>query len=74
MVLKNTGDKTQHSILNQLSIPFDKNYNEVISRPLRPIHYLGSKLRILDSILDVVNDLDPSGSPIFFFFQVSTLR
>src|SRR4030042_2259461 len=39
--------------------------------PLRPIHYLGSKLRIVNSICEVVGKIDPSGGPVCDLFAGS---
>ena len=37
----------------------------------RPIHYLGSKLRIIDAIKDAVNRIDPSHQPVCDLFAGS---
>jgi adenine-specific DNA methylase len=39
--------------------------------PLRPIHYLGSKLRIVDLVREVVDTLDASGGPVCDLFAGS---
>ena len=47
---------------------------EIVSRvcvPLRPIHYLGSKLRIVDLIREVVDAVDASGGPVCDLFAGS---
>ena len=41
------------------------------SRIFRPIHYLGSKLRMIDSILDVVANVDPSRGRVCDLFAGS---
>lgn len=39
--------------------------------PLRPIHYLGSKLRIVDLVREAVDAVDPSGGPVCDLFAGS---
>jgi adenine-specific DNA methylase len=39
--------------------------------PLRPIHYLGSKLRIVDLVREVVDTVDASGGPVCDLFAGS---
>lgn len=43
----------------------------VVNEFFRPIHYLGSKLRILDFIENIVNDVDPTGGRICDLFAGS---
>ncbi|MGB7912475.1 MAG: DNA adenine methylase [Desulfobaccales bacterium] len=42
-----------------------------VSVPLRPIHYLGSKLRIVDLVREVVDRVDASGGPVCDLFAGS---
>lgn len=37
----------------------------------RPIHYLGSKLRIVELITDIIDEVDPSGGPVCDLFAGS---
>ena len=52
--------------MGQLTLPFLAE--EENQRILRPIHYLGSKLRILDFIQKVIDEVDPTQSPICDLF------
>jgi adenine-specific DNA methylase len=45
--------------------------NDIPSLSFRPIHYLGSKLRILDFIENVIDDLDPMHSTVCDLFSGS---
>lgn len=50
--------------LNQLNL-FEKQPT------FRPINYLGSKLRIVDKINDVINEIDPNGGRVYDLFSGS---
>ena len=45
--------------MSQLNIPLSEETLQNISHQLRPIHYLGSKLRILEFLREVVEDIAP---------------
>lgn len=55
-----------HSKDNKLFL--DSN---LLQRTIRPIHYLGSKLRILDSIEKVINSIDSTGGAVCDLFAGS---
>lgn len=55
---------------NQLNL-FTDDRNEYMVKTFRPIHYLGSKLRILDFIKDTVDKIDPSGGRVCDLFAGS---
>jgi adenine-specific DNA methylase len=53
----------------QFGLPFDiKGASPSI---FRPVHYLGSKLRILDFIKSTIDDLDPSSGRVYDLFSGS---
>lgn len=54
---------------SQLKVPFDNEPQ--IAEVFRPIHYLGSKLRILDFIESTVNELDPTFGRLYDLFSGS---
>ena len=43
----------------------------LVSRELRPIHYLGSKLRLLDQIRQTLDEVDPAGGRVVDLFSGS---
>ena len=48
-----------------------QNESEILDRAFRPIHYLGSKLRMVDAIVDAVDKVDPSRGRICDLFAGS---
>ncbi len=56
-----------NSVYSQLPL-FEAIESELITRP---IHYLGSKLRLVDSIIKVIDELDPSMGPVCDLFSGS---
>ena len=54
-------------------IPFETSLHETgnVSRVFRPIHYLGSKLRMVDAIVVAVDNVDPSGGRVCDLFSGS---
>lgn len=62
--------KHKENIRNeQLSLFCDEQESQ--SKTFRPIHYLGSKLRILDFIQEVIDDIDPTKSRVCDLFAGS---
>ena len=62
------------SLETQISlIPLEKPRSEpgTSSRVFRPIHYLGSKLRMIDSIVEAVDEVDPSRGRVYDLFAGS---
>lgn len=53
---------------HQLSLPLDIGQ---LTPVWRPIHYLGSKLRLVDSIRELIADLDPNSGPVCDLFAGS---
>ena len=45
--------------------------NEVVKATISPIHYLGSKLRMLEAIKSAIDDVDPSSGDIVDLFSGS---
>jgi adenine-specific DNA methylase len=67
---------------NQLALDFDDEYQRSISlmsvalastshQVSRPIHYLGSKLRLVNVIRDTIDKIDPTGGPVCDLFAGS---
>jgi adenine-specific DNA methylase len=56
------------AVAEQLEFPFEHPTQD---RVWRPIHYLGSKLRLVDAIRALVDELDPSGAPVCDLFAGS---
>lgn len=57
--------------MSQLVLPSESfNYADKFNI-YRPIHYLGSKLRFVDSIVEVLNKVDPSSGPVCDLFAGS---
>ncbi len=60
----------EHGTLIQSSIDlFDERSH--FEKPFRPIHYLGSKLRLVNDIRNAVEDLDPTGGCVCDLFAGS---
>ena len=56
----------------QANIPFQFQINNTTTKEVfRPIHYLGSKLRILDFIEETINNLDPNKGKVCDLFSGS---
>lgn len=54
---------------DQMSLPFEATPS--IQQQFRPIHYLGSKLRILDVIQSTIDEIDPTGGGVCDLFAGS---
>lgn len=46
-------------------------FDQEVALPWRPIHYLGSKLRVLDKLVDVVDSVSTRGDPVCDLFSGS---
>ena len=72
-MIKQTSECTIHSMHSavpiQRNLPFLSNSSD--QKPLRPIHYLGSKLRCVDFIRNVIDSLDPTGGYVCDLFAGS---
>lgn len=55
----------------QTSFWIEEQTDRKTSTAFRPIHYLGSKLRVLDAISRVVDHVDPNGNPLIDLFTGS---
>ena len=64
---------SQGSAIQWPLIPLESSQNELgtLPRVFRPIHYLGSKLRMVDTIVDAVDKVDPSSGRVCDLFAGS---
>lgn len=60
---------TDPNVNLQLAVPFDKVSDK--REIFRPIHYLGSKLRILDFLEGTLNEIDPTMGRVYDLFSGS---
>jgi adenine-specific DNA methylase len=65
-------EQLQFDFMNGITtVPLTYRSKERCNLSLRPIHYLGSKLRIVDSIREIVDLVEPSGGPVCDLFAGS---
>jgi len=67
-----TGEQTSFSFADVAeTASLQPHSRKRVYAPLRPIHYLGSKLRIVELVREVIDMVDPSGSPVCDLFAGS---
>lgn len=68
--MKKLTEKNKSTEIEQLNF-LDESVNQEISENFRPIHYLGSKLRMLNFIKDNIDKLDPTQGRVCDLFSGS---